>query len=535
MKYIYLIFAVILTIYACKSIKHYKFRELYQSHNELIHGTASLTEKPFLKIHLKNGGVCIMDDKWNYDSLTHHVEGQGKMYDFKRQELQQDVFHISIDSVQVFETNTKLKPEGSIRMLTITILTAMDVALGIGCLFAPKACFGSCPTFYIHEDNGQRLADAESFSNAILPSLAYVDIDDIRYEATSGQKLNIKMKNEALETHVVKKANLVLIPKTKNQDVFISPDDKYYITEGQSKLLSATTMDGDITHLLEKQDGMERFSLADKKDLVSAESIILDFDISNHTKLKGLKLSYRQTMMTTYCLYSALGYMGDEVGDIFSKIESDAKASEKMKSIFHDALGGISIYVYNDVTKQWVYEGEIYETGPIAFNHEILPLKTKYLNDRIKIKLVLNKGLWRIDHVALYDIVKEGEPVCVPPYQLTKNGVINANDLASVIESDNSNIISMPGDVYGLAYSIPDDKESNRTFKIFLETEGYYLEWMRKSWLKDKNLPALQHMMKDPKSWLTSETSNYKKYEHDMENQFWNSRWTNEHKSYESL
>ena len=34
----------------------------------------------------------------------------------------------------------------------------------------------------------------------------------------------------------------------------------------------------------------------------------------------GIYFSFRQTLMTTYCLYSAIGYMGNEVADIFTKI-----------------------------------------------------------------------------------------------------------------------------------------------------------------------------------------------------------------------
>lgn len=61
------------------------------------------------------------------------------------------------------------------------------------------------------------------------------------------------------------------------------------------------------------------------------------------------------------------------------------------------------------------------------------------------------------------------------------------------------------------------------------------LEWMRESWLKDKDLLQLYRLMNSPVEWLNSETANYKKYEADMETQFWNSRWTQKNKSYEEL
>lgn len=531
--FIYIAVLLAVTIVACQSIKHYQFREMYLSQNEIIHMSSDSTKKPFLKAHLKNGEVYIMDDKWSYDTINDVITGKGNHYDFKREVLQSGLLNIMVDSVALFETNTKLKPNGSARMAAMTILTIMDVLLGIICITVPKACFGSCPTFYIEDNSAERLADAEAFSNAISPSLEYGDIDDLNYTIVGDTTLGIKMKNEALETHIVKKANLLLIRKNKGQEVFLSPDDKYYVTSGTNKLLTATGADGDISTALKSLDGIERNSLADAKALVTDEEIILEYENTNPKTKKGIKLSFRQTMMTTYALYSAIGYMGDEVGDIFAKIETEKKSMDKMHSIFYNALGGIRIYLQAD-DMTWKYQGEMYETGPIAFNHEILPLINSTSKSAIKIKLVMNKGLWRLDNAALYDVEKEAQPTIIKPYSIKKNGKTNNSLLENITSTKNEYLVSMPGDEFYYSYQIPNTKK-DETFQIFLDTRGYYIEWMRDAWLKDKNLFALKKMMDNPVDWLNSETSNYKAYEQKMEEQFWNSKWTQKNKSYESL
>jgi len=524
---------LVVSIIACKSIKHYQFREQYLSHNELIHISNDSLKKPYLKAHLKNGEVYILDDKWSLDTIQNIISGHGNHYDFTREILQTGVLNIALDSVALFETNAKLKPKGSARMAAMAILTSMDLALGIICLTVPKACFGSCPTFYLDQNSGERLADAEAFSNAISPSLEYSDIDDLMFAIEGDTILGITMKNEALETHIVKKANLSIIRKNKGQEVFLSPDDKYYITSGANRLVGATGPEGDISSSLMALDGIERTSLADANSLVTDEEIFFEFENLNLQADKGIKLSFRQTMMTTYCLYSAIGYMGDEVGDIFAKLETEKESVEKMNSIFYNALGGIKIYVQED-DLSWKYQGEMYETGPIAFNHELLPLKNLKTKHKIKVKLAMNKGLWRLDDVSLLNIVQEAKPMSVLPYSLKKNKKIDTKSLDKITSNNNEYIVSMPGDEYYFSYLIPSCKHYEK-YQVFLDTRGYYIEWMRDSWLKEKNLYALKKMMDNPKAWLNEETSNYKIYEAKMEKQFWDSKWTQNNKSYESL
>lgn len=79
----------------------------------------------------------------------------------------------------------------------------------------------------------------------------------------------------------------------------------------------------------------------------------------------------------------------------------------------------------------------------------------------------------------------------------------------------------MPGSEYRMYFNIPADLSSS---DFFLLSKGYYIEWMREHWLKDKNLYKLNQLLVHPSHYLKREAGFYKKYESDIELNFWNSR-----------
>ncbi|TNE80735.1 MAG: hypothetical protein EP332_06880 [Bacteroidetes bacterium] len=504
---------------ACNTYFH-SFRSNYDNANSLIHETKNLQTKPFLKAHLKNGDVCILQDTWVIDTAVNTVSGTGSQFDFNRRLVYQGALTIQIDSVAIFETNTKLQNTEAERIRALSILAGLDLGLGLVCISNPKACFGSCPTFYFDERDNFHYADAEGFSNAISPSMEYFDIDALNTKTITGNTLDLTMKNEALETHCVKSVNLLSYPIQDGERVFQSPNNTFYLCEKPLELVKAHGPEGNITELLQKEDRLERFSLSDEHNLSSKEELILDFDNLNSSKDLGLVLNFRQSLMTTYFIYSAIGYMGDQVGDIFAKLETDKSAIKKLNGGLKKELGNVDIYVWNESTKSWVYQDGFYETGPIAINRQIIPLQAKEKSQKLKVKLVLNKGLWRLDYAAIAPIKKEVEPLEIQPIQILNKGKKDHKALTAVLDTA-KHLISMPGDEYNFQFRFP---HANTRYELFLYSKGYYIEWMRESWLQDKNLLKLRQLLENPKKYLRVEAANYKRYETTMEQQFWNSK-----------
>ncbi|MBK6701981.1 MAG: hypothetical protein IPG55_19285 [Saprospiraceae bacterium] len=519
-KTTFYIAAFIICIIAIQACKTFYFRSNYNDTNKLLHDTKTIVTKPFLKAHLKNGDVCILKDTWQVDTIQNVVSGIGTRYDFSRKQTIDGLMSIPIDSVSIFETNKKiLNPEAG-RIAALSILTAINVVVECICLANPKACFGSCPTFYLNENDNFHFADAEGFSNAIVPSMEYFDIDALNNKPISDSVFSMTMKNEALETHCINDVKLLAYPRSINERVYQSSINDFYLCENNYSIIKASENEGDITDLLQKEDRQERFSLADSYNLSSKEEIYVNFEHVKNSENLGLIVDFRQTMMTTYFIYSAMGFMGDEVGDIFAKIETEGDTKDKLENGIKKELGNIDIYLWNEKINDWELQNGFYETGPIAINRQILPLTNVVSSSKVKLKLVMNKGLWRIDYVALTNIKEKVKPIEISPNEILNKGKVDRTAL-TLINNPEKYLISMPGSEYKFNFVLPN---LHTDYELFLYSKGYYLEWMREHWIKDKNLLKLREMVYYPKKYLKVEANAYKQYETTMEQEFWNSK-----------
>ncbi|MBE0645880.1 MAG: hypothetical protein IH600_17500 [Bacteroidetes bacterium] len=508
--------ACALSIAACET---YYFRANYRDVNQLLHLDHGPRAKLYLKAHLKNGDVCILRDSWEIDTSRSVLSGTGTRFDMHRLLLHEGAMTIAIDSIAIIETNRKLLGTESDRVTALSIVAGVDLVVAIACLSNPKACFGSCPTFYMNENDNIHFADAEGFTHAILPSMEYGDVDALHNDVITGSQFSLTMKNEARETHCVSDVLLLAYPREKGERVYHSRNDEYYLCGTQYALSAATGPEGDVSSKLKHRDRTERFSLADSSDLCSREAVYVNFDrVAEHENL-GLVLTYRQTLMTTYLFYSAMGYMGDEVGDMFALLETRSETRKTFDTAAR-LLGEIEVFVWDENRDSWQRQGAIYESGPIASNLQILPLVTAPSNSRVRLKLVMNKGLWRIDHVALASIKAKVNPVRIQPTMVTSRGVVDDAALAALLAPDR-HLISMPGSAYRITFPLP---VGGRDYELFLYSKGYYLEWMREKWLQEKDLRKLAQMVASPRNYLREEAAAYKVYEETMEQLFWDSR-----------
>jgi hypothetical protein len=509
--------SAIAMVYACNTIY---FRSAYTNHMQFLHSTKYLNQQLFLKAHMRNGDVWVFETHWKTDPGQVHVVGYGTLYDFNRNRIDSGIAKILIDSVAVFETNDKLDDVDKSRVTALTVITGINVGLTTICLVNPKACFGSCPTFYMGKERYVHHALAEGFSSAISPRLEYGDIDALGKHHAEGNHLDITMKNEALETHCVRDVQLLAFPVKVREHIYHDGSNTYYRCSNTLSPNRATAPEGEVTTLLEKDDKQERFSSADQNQLITRESIDLVFDSKSSEKQLGLVIDFRQTLMTTYFIYSAMGYMGDEVGDYFAKLETDPATHEQLKNGVYRELGKIDVLQWDDKKREWIPCGGLYETGPIAINRQILPLKYRSNREPQRIRLVMNKGLWRIDRTLLTEIDGTVEPLKLPLQQVLRKGKPDDSALARMRDSTQL-LISMPGTAVQLRFEVP---EKGSEYEIFLYAKGYYMEWMREEWLKHKDLSLLRSMIQQPRTYLNGQTAAYKSYEKTMEEVFWNSR-----------
>ncbi|MDN3670167.1 hypothetical protein QWY93_12610 [Echinicola jeungdonensis] len=265
------------------------------------------------------------------------------------------------------------------------------------------------------------------------------------------------------------------------------------------------------------KDNLEWFSLADSNDLSKKESIFLEFD--NPRKASGLVIDKRESLMTTFLFYHTLSLFGRTNAYYFTKMENGNKWLQKRIIKTYDILGGIEVSML-DQNQRWIPLKTIREAGPIVSDTHFVALP-EINSQSIILRLRMTQGLWRINRANLAVIHKKVKPLRISPVKVT-NGTKNNQENLEKLNHRNEFLVTYPGDVYQLNYPLsyrPD-------FEYFIESQGYYIEWIREEWLKDENLKAVKKMLLNPSGFLKKMAPLYKVREVEMEKVFWTSKYT---------
>jgi hypothetical protein len=479
-------------------------------------------EFSYLKLHINNGDLYVLSD-WEIVEESNLVTGIGKHMNLNREILSEGEFNISLQQIVLAETNHIDAPTASIGSLaTLTIITGIFT---IVCIANPKACWGSCPTFYASNGNNY-IVQSEGFSSSISPSLEEKDIDALYRIKPVSENFEIQLRNEAYETHVIRSANILALPKPKGGRVYSTPDGDFIQAKNLLEPNKVVAPEGDCSEKLCTFDGYERFSATDSTDLTAKEIIEFTFN-GVPSGDAGLVIASRQTLLTTFLFYQTLAFMGTKAGEWLADLERN---SSKFKALLENprtTLGSIDVLIKNK-NGEWEKVGEVGETGPIATDIKLIPLKSlishKYYDSdesQYKIRLRMAKGLWRIDYVALAELVDKVHPIVIKPSSSfpQKN---NSSNVVEQLTNSDSLLVTFPGDRYFLNYKLPSDFTE---YELFMESQGYYLEWMRNEWLGEENSAKVYQMFLNPKQYYKDLAPQFKKVEAEMEETFWSSKY----------
>lgn len=468
-------------------------------------------EPPFLKAHLRDGSVWVLSE-WEVDEPQRLVTGRGRRFDAARDLVASGPATVPVDSVTIFEAN--VLGTSSI-VYAFTVLSVATVAATVYCIANPKSCYGSCPTFYAPGEDGLSL-QAEGFSASVAPALEATDLDALHRCRPSGRRLELEMRNEALETHVVRRADLLVAERPPGGRVLATGDGRLLRATRLVPLRRATAEEGDCTDLLAAPDGRERCSLADSLDLAAREIVELEFAAAPAGSV-GLALGSRQGLLSTFLFYQTLAYLGERAAPLLGRLEGSA-AGPSIGSPVGELLGRIEVLVPDG--DAWRPVGEVGETGPLAGNLHLLPLPPLD-PQRPVVRLRLTRGHYRLDWAALAVLDGEARARRVPPREVRRDGEPDPEALACLLDPERT-LVTQPGDVRTLVYDLPAAPDR---CELFLESRGYYLEWMRREWLPEQDPAAAALVLADPAEALRRLAPAYKALEPDMEAQFWGSRY----------
>jgi len=468
----------------------------------------------FLKCHMYDGSLYVLAS-WKSSPERGVIAGYGPFYDPARNMLSNGAQVVRLADVELLETND---PESVAHtgMIVMAVVTGVSLAVTAACALNPKACFGSCPTFYAEDGSGMSM-QAEGFSASIARSLESTDVDAMWTARPSSRTLDVLMTNEALETHVVDSVRVVAVPRPHGGRV-LRAGASYYpapVIHAPQKCAAST---GDCLPDVAAIDSRAYLSAADAHDLSTKETIELTFPAVRGPS--GIVIAARNSLLNTFLFYQGLAYMGSTAGDWYTRLNHSGSDGLDGFRAFGTLLGDIEVSVRErDGTFRHV--GSYSEVGPIAREVQLVPLPadtTSGDGGPLVVRLVMTAGNWKLDHVGLAEIDAPIAPTFLDPVAVIRDGKSDPSALARLVDP-RAHLVTYPRDAYTIRFQLPEGEN-----ELFLESRGYYYEWIRKSWLTEESPWDLMRMLLDPEGAMRRLAPTYKRIEGDMERVFWQSR-----------
>jgi hypothetical protein len=138
-----------------------------------------------------------------------------------------------------------------------------------------------------------------------------------------------------------------------------------------------------------------------------------------------------------------------------------------------------------------------------------------------RVRLRLAQGAWRIDWAGLVAWRERVEPQRLDPVEVLRNGAPDALAKEQLREGGEA-LLSFPGDRTTLRFELPQDGSQ---LELFLESRGYYLEWMRQEWLAEENVGQAVAMFAAPADALRRLAPQFHRVEAALDSAFWKSQY----------
>src|SRR5207249_1151264 len=131
-----------------------------------------------------------------------------------------------------------------------------------------------------------------------------------------------------------------------------------------------------------------------------------------------------------------------------------------------------------------VYRGAAHlrDTGPIAWKDVaiVVPVVTR---GRVRVRLSFPMDNWRIDRVAVAGRFRRMSPIVIPLAEVWEREAPDPTALASMRDADVRYLQTSPGQRFTAVFR-PSTADSAGARTYFLAAQGYYMEWVRPSWLR---------------------------------------------------
>ena len=480
------------------------------------------SERPFLKAHLHSGELAVFT-VWAVPQEGDDVlEGRGTRFSVGREVIQNGPISLPLDSVALLESNRR-ETVDRFAFSGLTVYTGLTVLVTAACVSDPKSCFGSCPTFYVDEGESDRLV-AEGFSSSVARVFEDHDLDALPIPDSGGESYSLLMRNEAPETHAVRWLHLLAVPRPRDGFVYATPDGHFL--EGSKAYEPSACLGGPrpgttpCLDLLRHSDGREYFRPSDSLDLAAREVVELEFPDSGSAQRLGLLIRGRASLLSTFLFYQTLAYVGEDAGLWLAALErGNPELADRVMGLPR-AVGNVEVFL--DRGGSWEKVGAFGEAGPIASDEQVLPLPAG-VEGPFRVRLRMAQGAWRIDRVGLVRLGSEVEARVLHPKAVnTVSGGVSGEVALNRLLDPDKYLVTQQGDAFEVRFILPGDR---REMALFLDSRGYYYEWMREEWVRETNPGMATLILSNPEEALRRMAPDFKAMESGMEETFWASRF----------
>jgi hypothetical protein len=215
-----------------------------------------------------------------------------------------------------------------------------------------------------------------------------------------------------------------------------------------------------------------------------------------------------------------MAYAGHGAGAWLAALERGGREQATQMMGMARVLGGIEVEVAEE-GGPWRQVGRFDEAGPIAGDTQVVPVGERARPGPLRVRLRMARGHWRIDWVALGALGAAIAPQVIEPDAVERGGRRDERALRTLREG-RRHLITLPGQDYRLTFTLPGRGTAQ---ELFLESEGYYYEWMREEWMRDEDPEMAALIASRPEEALRRLAGPFKAHEARAEEAFWGSRY----------
>ncbi len=467
------------------------------------------------RVHMRDGSVYAFN-RWSHRDGV--IQGDGALYNTERERVREGAFTVRREEVALVETSeTEIRgTDGAIAAMSV--VSAASLSVSAFCLSNPKACFGSCPTFYVPNRGGWTI-QAEGFSTSIARTLEADDVDDLPDAVPTDGTITLAMRDEALETHVTRRVAIRVVEGPPGTTPYRELAHERYLALGATRAPDACS-DEVVCRALASRDGDEHTPGSDGEDLTHKTSVTLRYAAPGSARV-ALALTARNSLMNTYVFYHLLALHGRRAPEFLASIERGDPGSLRALGEFDRLLGGVEVDVRQG-RDAWQRVGALPYIGPIARATRAVGFSVSDPAQPVEVRLTFARSHWRIDAARLGPWIASDLSVMTVWPEVTDARGAARDDVATSLRGEGDALVTQPGDEYTLRFRVGAARDG---VGYFLYARGYYHEWLREVWLRDEDLPLARTYVHEPERALRELAAEFHRAEPTMESLFEASRF----------